>query len=152
MAPPTLYISQVSNWQKKHVEKSQEDLAKSKTRKNNHQHSENEIFPKWNLCTYVPNVKDPSWLMRPCLQIWVWYILVIKYVKVTQLRWNSNLICRVTYWEYIPSSTLVSQSMVKKSPENSVGRTERRMDGHCQSIIRPHCKGPYKTRLCTMII
>ena len=45
---------------------------------------------------------------------------------------------------YIPSFKLISQSMLKQSPENSDGRTDRRTDGHCHSIIRPFFKRAYK--------
>ena len=49
---------------------------------------------------------------------------------------------------HIPSFNLISQSMLKKSPENSDGRTDGRTDGqtdgHCHSIIRPFFKRAYK--------
>ena len=48
---------------------------------------------------------------------------------------------------HIPSFKLISQSMLKKSPENSDGRTDGtdgRTDGHCHSIIRPFFKRAYK--------
>ena len=49
---------------------------------------------------------------------------------------------------HIPSLKLISQSTLKKSPENSDGRTDGRTDGqtdgHCHSIIRPFFKRAYK--------
>ena len=45
---------------------------------------------------------------------------------------------------YVPSFKLISQSMLKKSPENVDGRTDRRTDGHCHGIIRPFFKRAYK--------
>ena len=49
---------------------------------------------------------------------------------------------------HIPSFKLISQSMLKKSPENSDGRTDGRTDGqtdgHCHSIIRLFFKRVYK--------
>ena len=53
---------------------------------------------------------------------------------------------------YIPSFKLISQSILKKSPENpdrrTDGRTDRRTDGrtdgHCHGIIRPFFKRAYK--------
>ena len=65
---------------------------------------------------------------------------------MTQLWWNSNSTCRATYWMHIPSFKLISQSTLKKSPENSDGRTDGRTDGHCHSIIRPFFKRAYKKR------
>ena len=44
---------------------------------------------------------------------------------MTQLWCKSNSTCRATYWMYIPSFKLISQSMLKKSPENADGRTGR---------------------------
>ena len=48
---------------------------------------------------------------------------------------------------HIPSFKLISQSTLKKSPENSDGRTDGRTDGqtdgHCHSIIRPFFKRAY---------
>ena len=67
---------------------------------------------------------------------------------MTQLWCNSNSTCRATYWIYIPSFKLISQSMLKKSPENADGRTDRWTDrqtgGHCHGIIRPFFKRAYK--------
>ena len=51
-------------------------------------------------------------------------LLAVNYVKVNQLWCNSNLTCRATYWMYIPSFKLISQSMLKESPENADGRTD----------------------------
>ena len=52
---------------------------------------------------------------------------------------------------HIPSFKLISQSMLKKSPENSDGRTDGRTDGqtdgHCHSIIRPFFKRAYKNQI-----
>ena len=48
---------------------------------------------------------------------------------MTQLWCNSNLTCRATHWMYLPSFKLISQSMLKKSPENADGRTDGRTDG-----------------------
>ena len=45
---------------------------------------------------------------------------------------------------HIPSFKLISQSTLKKSPENSDGRTDGQTDGHCHSIIRPFFKRAYK--------
>ena len=56
-------------------------------------------------------------------------LLAVNLVKVTQLWCNSNSTCRATHWMYIPSFKLISQSMLKKSPENADGRTDRRTDG-----------------------
>ena len=50
---------------------------------------------------------------------------------------------------HIPSFKLISQSMLKKSPENSDGRTDGQTDGHCHSIIRPFFKRAYKNRTDT---
>ena len=55
---------------------------------------------------------------------------------MTQLWCNSNSTCRATYWMYTPSFKLISQSMLKKSPENADGRTDRRTDGHCHGIMK----------------
>ena len=75
-------------------------------------------------------------------------LLSVNYVKVTQLWCNSNSTCRATHWMYIPSFKLISQSMLKKSPENTDGRTDGRTDGqtdgHCHGIIRPFFKRAYK--------
>ena len=48
------------------------------------------------------------------------------------------------HWMYILSLKAISQSMLKKSPENSDGRTDGQTDGHCHSIIRPFFKRAYK--------
>ena len=56
-------------------------------------------------------------------------LLAVNKVKVTKLWCNSNLICRATYWMYILSFKLISQSMLKKSPENADRRTDGRTDG-----------------------
>ena len=53
-------------------------------------------------------------------------LLAVNWVKVTQLWCNSNSTCRATYWMYIPSFKLISQSMLKKSPENADGQTDGR--------------------------
>ena len=45
---------------------------------------------------------------------------------MTQLWCKSNSTCRATYWMYIPSFKLISQSMLKISPENADGRTDGR--------------------------
>ena len=45
---------------------------------------------------------------------------------------------------HIPSFKLISQSTLKKSPENSEGRTDGQTDRHCHSIIRPFFKRAYK--------
>ena len=45
---------------------------------------------------------------------------------MTQLWCNSNSTCRATYWMYIPSFKLISQSMLKKSPKNADRRTDGR--------------------------
>ena len=51
-------------------------------------------------------------------------LLAVNYVKMTQLWCNSNSTCRATYWMYILSFKLISQSMLKKSPEKRTdGRT-----------------------------
>ena len=70
-------------------------------------------------------------------------LLVVKYVKMTQLRWNSNSTCRAMYWMYrpIPSFKLISQSMLKKVRKT---RTDGRTDRHCHGIIRPFFKRAYK--------
>ena len=49
---------------------------------------------------------------------------------------------------YIPSFKLISQSMLKNSPENPDGRTDGWTDGHCHGIIRPFFKRAYKN--CTV--
>ena len=56
-------------------------------------------------------------------------LLAVNWVKVTQLWCNSNSTCRATYWMYIPRFELISQSMLKKSPENADGRTDGGTDG-----------------------
>ena len=57
-------------------------------------------------------------------------LLAVNYVKMTQLWCNSNSTCRATYWMYIPSFKLISQSMLKKSPETRTdGQTDGRTDG-----------------------
>ena len=52
---------------------------------------------------------------------------------------------------HIPSFKLISQSTLKKSPENSDGRTDGRTDGqtdgHCHSIIRPFFKRAYNKKM-----
>ena len=48
---------------------------------------------------------------------------------MTQLWCNSNSTCRATYWMYIPSFKLISQSMLEKNPENADGRTDGQTDG-----------------------
>ena len=77
-------------------------------------------------------------------------LLAVNEVKVTQLWCNSNSTCRATYWKYIPSFKLISQSMLKESPENADGRTDGwtdgRTDGHCHGIIRPFFKRAYNKR------
>ena len=54
--PTRLYTKSQINISK-HVEKSPKNFEKSKTRKNNHQNS-----------TYVPNLKDLPWFIKPRLQ------------------------------------------------------------------------------------
>ena len=71
-------------------------------------------------------------------------LLALNYFKVTKLWCNSNSTCRATYWMYIPGFKLISQSMLKKSPENVDGRTDWQTDGHCHGIIRPFFKRAYK--------
>ena len=53
-------------------------------------------------------------------------LLDVNWVNVTQLWCNSNSTCRATYWMYIPSFKLISQSILKKSPENADGQTDGR--------------------------
>ena len=55
-------------------------------------------------------------------------LLAVNQVKETQLWCNSNSTCHATYWMYIPSFKLISQSMLKKSPENAHGRTDGQTD------------------------
>ena len=45
---------------------------------------------------------------------------------------------------YTPIVKMISQSRLKKNPENADGRTDRRTDGHCHGIIRPFSKRAYK--------
>ena len=57
---------------------------------------------------------------------------------MTQLWWNSNSTCRATYWMHIPSFKVISHSMLKKSPENSDGRTDRwTSPRHNTSVFSP---------------
>ena len=63
---------------------------------------------------------------------------------MTQLWWNSNSTCRAIYWMHIPSFKLISQSMLKKSPEKSDGQMDGQTDGHCHSIIHPFFKRAHK--------
>ena len=74
-----------------------------------------------------------NWLYK-CYQIWEIYIcliplvhnnafdlfLFIKKVKVSRLWWNSNPICRATYYVYMISFGLISQKIRRtwKCPEN----------------------------------
>ena len=70
--------------------------------------------------------------------------LAVNKVKVTQLWWKSNLTCHATCGMYILSLKIISESMLKKSPENLDGLTDGRTDGHCHGIIRPFFKRAYK--------
>ena len=66
---------------------------------------------------------------------------------MTQLWCNSNSTCRATYWMYIPSFKLISQSMLKKSPENADGRTDGWTDGRTDIatvLYVPFFKRTYK--------
>ena len=120
----------------KHVEKTPENFAKSKTRKNYRQSSENKIFEKNG--TYVEKYTaghlrtkfEEFTLMYKATIAKIEFDLLfaVNYFKVTQLWWNSNSTCRATYWMHILSFKLISQSTLKKSPENSDGWTDGRTD------------------------
>ena len=72
-------------------------------------------------------------------------LLAVNYDKVTQLWCNSNSTCQATYWMYIPSFKLISQSMLEKVRKpRTDGRTDGRMDWHCHSMICPFLKQAYK--------
>ena len=139
----------------KHVEKNPENFTKSKTHKNNGQNSENTIFAKnrtmsrsiqWAI--YLINSNNLPWFIRPRLQNWVWLTFGCKLVQSDPIIMKLKLHRRATYWMHIPSFKLISQSMLKKSPENSDGRpdgrTEGRTDRHCHGIIRLFFKRAYK--------
>ena len=116
--------------------KSPENFEKSKTHKNNRWNSENNIFTKHG--TYVEMYTAGLLCTKFEEYILIYEAMIAKngfdiflavnYVKVTQLWCNSNSTCRATYWMYIASFKLISQSMMKKSPENADGRTDGRTD------------------------
>ena len=52
------------------------------------------------------------WFVRPWMQINDFDLfLAVKQVKVSRLKWNSNLMCNTTYCMYIPSFKLIYQNM-----------------------------------------
>ena len=102
--------------------------------KNNRQNSENNIFTKngiygekytaGHLCTEF----EEFILIYEAMIAKQWFdlLLAVSQVKMILLWCNSNWTCRATYWMYIPSFKLISQSMLKKSPENADGQTDGR--------------------------
>ena len=65
---------------------------------------------------------------------------------MTRFWWNSDLTYHAKYWIYIPSFKLISQSVLKKSGKLGLTdrRTDIRMDGQCNDIIRPFFKRAYE--------
>ena len=108
--------------------------------KNNSQNSENIISRiKRNLCREVYSRPPVYQIWRIYLDLWdhdckkwVWPTFGCK-----QLWCKSNSTCHATYWMYIPSFKLISQSMFKRSPENADGRTDGRTDGRMHRRTLP---------------
>ena len=58
-------------------------------------------------------------IWRPCMEKSICSILVVKWVKETGLRWNSNSMCRATYRMYsIPGFKFIYQNMKNRNSEN----------------------------------
>ena len=138
--------------------KARKTSKNSKTRKNNRQNSENNIFykKKRNLCPEVYSRPSVSQIWRIYLDLWGHdskkngfdLLLDLNYFKVTQLWCNSNSTCRATYWMYIPSFKLISQSMLKKNPENTDGRTDgRTLPRHNTSVFKRAYKNRWPCKL-----
>ena len=121
----------------KHVEKKPRKLRKIQKHKNTSQNSKNKIFAKLELMsrsvqqsTYVPNLKDLSWFMRPWLQknkFWPTLGYKVGQIDPIAMKVKLNMSCHLlNVYAIIPSFKLISQSMLIKSPENSDGGTDGR--------------------------
>ena len=144
-----MYIPSFKSMYQKHVEKSLEKFEKSETRKNYHQNSEQKKMKQQKHRTYVGmyivghlRTKFEGFILIYEAMIakkMFNLLLAEKYAKLTRSQWNSNSTNRDTYWMYMPSFKLISQSMMQKVPKK-LGR----MDGYHHGIIRPFPKRAYK--------
>ena len=122
----------------KHAEKSPENFAKSKTRKNDHQNSENMILAKNRTCVkkhaagHLRTKFEEFTLINKATIAKIEFdlLLAVNYIKVTQLWWNSNSTCHLLN-AYTKFEIDISKHVDRKSCK--LGRT----DGHRHGIIHP---------------
>ena len=107
---------------------------------NNHQNSKNKISAKkWNLCREVYSEPPMYQIWRIYLHLWghdckkcVWSTFACKVGQSDSIVMKLKLDMSRHLLNVYTKFQIDISKHVEKSPENS----ERRMDGHCHSIIR----------------
>ena len=127
MAPPTVCIYQVSNSYFKTCRKSPENLKIPERTKimakipNMRRNVCRKVYSGYQCTIFEEYILiDEAMIAKNGFDI----LLAVNYVKKSQLQWISSSSWRATYWKYIQSFKMTTQSMLEKSPENSHGLTD----------------------------